>query len=92
MKGTECFLLLQTCVVLTEECTVMVNIEELIRSTKYLTLYTRCHINRHCYNWVRLYLILIIRFRVVVQCNTSTHRKIIILKVRKQLFAKLSSL
>jgi hypothetical protein len=33
MKGTEIF-----CVVITEECNVMVNSEELIGTTKYLTL------------------------------------------------------
>jgi len=73
MKGTEYFVSLQTDVVLTEECTVMVNIEELIRTTQYLTLYSRCRIYRSCYNRVRLYLILLIRFRVVVQYNTTTH-------------------
>jgi hypothetical protein len=31
----------------------MVNGEELIGNTEYLTLYTRCRINR--YKWVRLY-------------------------------------
>jgi hypothetical protein len=33
----------------------MVNSEELIGTTDYLTLYTRCHINRCRYNRVRLY-------------------------------------
>jgi hypothetical protein len=94
MKGTEYFVSLQMSVVLTKECTVMVNSEKLIRTIQYLTLYTRCSINWCCYNRVRLYLILFIRFRVVVQCNTvyNAHRKIIILNVRKQLLVKLSSL
>jgi len=35
----------------------MVNSEELIGTTGYLTLYTRCRINRFRYNRVRLYLI-----------------------------------
>jgi hypothetical protein len=34
----------------------MVNIEELIGTTEYLTLYTRCRINRCRYNRVRHYL------------------------------------
>jgi len=42
-------------VVLTEECTVMVNSEELIGTTEYLTHYTRCRINRCRRNPVRLY-------------------------------------
>jgi len=32
----------------------MVNSEELIGTTEYLTLYTRCRINRCRYNGVRL--------------------------------------
>jgi hypothetical protein len=32
----------------------MVNIEELIGATEYLTLYTRCRLNRCRYNRVRL--------------------------------------
>jgi len=38
MKGTEYFLSLQASVVLTEEYNVMVNSEEFIGSTEYLTL------------------------------------------------------
>ena len=33
----------------------MVNSEELIGTTKYVTLYTGCRINRCRYNGVRLY-------------------------------------
>jgi len=40
------------CVVPTEKYNVMVNSEELIGTTAYLILYTRCHINRRHYNWV----------------------------------------
>jgi hypothetical protein len=35
----------------------MVNSDELIGSTEYLTLYTRCRINRCRYNRVRLYVV-----------------------------------
>jgi len=38
MKGTEYFLSLQVSVVLTEEYNVMVNSEEFIGNTEYLTL------------------------------------------------------
>jgi hypothetical protein len=38
VKGTEYFVSLQTSVVITEECNVMVNSEELIGTTEYLTL------------------------------------------------------
>jgi hypothetical protein len=38
MKGTEYFLLLQMSVVITKEYNVMVNSEELIGTTEYLTL------------------------------------------------------
>jgi hypothetical protein len=38
MKGTEYFVSLQTGVVITDECNVMVNSEELIGTTEYLTL------------------------------------------------------
>jgi hypothetical protein len=34
----------------------MVNSEKLIGTTKHMTLYTRCPLNRCRYNWVRLYL------------------------------------
>jgi hypothetical protein len=33
----------------------MVNCEELVGTTEYLTLYARCHINRCRYSRVRLY-------------------------------------
>jgi hypothetical protein len=42
-------------VVITEQYNVMVNSEELIGTTEYLTLYTRRRINRCRYNRVRLY-------------------------------------
>jgi len=32
----------------------MVNSDELIGTTEYLTLYARCHINQCHYNWVKL--------------------------------------
>jgi hypothetical protein len=38
MKGTEYFVSLQTSVVITEEYNIMVNSEELIGTTDYLTL------------------------------------------------------
>jgi hypothetical protein len=38
MTRTECFLSLQTVVVVTEECNVMVNSDELIRAAEYLKL------------------------------------------------------
>jgi len=37
----------------------MVNCDELLGSTEYLTLYTWCHINRCRYNRVRPYLSLV---------------------------------
>jgi hypothetical protein len=55
MKGTECFVSLETSVVITAECTVMVNSDELNGTTEYLTLQARCRINRCRYNRVRLY-------------------------------------
>jgi hypothetical protein len=45
MKDTEYFVSLSTSVFLTEECNVMVNSEELIGTTGYLTLQTKCRIN-----------------------------------------------
>ena len=39
-----------TDVVITEQCNVTVNSEELIGTTEYLTLYTGCGINRCLYN------------------------------------------
>ena len=50
--------------VLTKECNVVANSEELISTTEYLTLWARCRINRCRYNRVRLYL---------VHLMTSTH-------------------
>jgi hypothetical protein len=44
MKGTERFVLLQTNVVLIEECNVMVNSEELIGATENLLVCTTCHV------------------------------------------------
>ena len=44
-----------TSVVITEEYNVMVNSEELIRTTERLTLYTGCRNNRYRYNRVRLH-------------------------------------
>jgi hypothetical protein len=38
ITGTEYFVSLQTCVVITEERNVMVNSDELISTTEYLTL------------------------------------------------------
>jgi hypothetical protein len=54
MKGTEYFFFF-FCVVLTEEYNFMVNDEELIGTTEYLTLYARCRINRCHYDQVPLY-------------------------------------
>jgi len=56
MKGTEYFVLLLTSVIVTEEYKVTVNGDKLIGTTEYLTLLTRCSINRCRYNRVRLYL------------------------------------
>jgi hypothetical protein len=52
MKGTEYSVLLSVNVFLTEEYNVTDNIEELIGTTEYLSLYTRCWINRFRYNRV----------------------------------------
>jgi hypothetical protein len=38
MRGTEYFVSLETGVVITEECNVLINSEELIDTTEYLTL------------------------------------------------------
>jgi hypothetical protein len=56
MKETEYFVLLWMSVVITEEYNVMVNREELIGVTEYLTLQARCRINRWRSNGVRLYM------------------------------------
>jgi hypothetical protein len=66
MKEAEYFVLLQMSVVITEVCNVMVDSEELIGTTEYLTLcigstedlrlYTRCRISRCGYNRVRLHI------------------------------------
>jgi hypothetical protein len=45
-KGTEYFVSLQTSVVVTEQWNVIVNSEELIGATEYLTLQARCRMNR----------------------------------------------
>jgi hypothetical protein len=42
-------------VVLSEEYNVVVNSDELLGNTEYLTLYTWCRVNRCRYNRVRLY-------------------------------------
>jgi len=44
MKGAECFVSLQMSAVLAEEHNVTVNSEELIGTTEYLILETRCRI------------------------------------------------
>jgi hypothetical protein len=56
MKGTECFVSFKTIVLITEEFNVMVNSEELIGTTAYLTLCGRCHINRCHLKWIRMFL------------------------------------
>jgi hypothetical protein len=53
---TKYFVSLYTSVVITEEYNVMVNSEELIGTTEYLTQYARCRIQRCRYNRVRLYI------------------------------------
>jgi hypothetical protein len=58
MKGTEYFLSLQTRVIITDKYNVMVNDGELIGTTEYLTLQTRCRMSRCRYNPVQLYLCL----------------------------------
>jgi hypothetical protein len=55
MKGTEYFVLLQMSAVITKECNVIINSEELIGTPEYLILQKRCSTNRCCYNRVRLY-------------------------------------
>ena len=54
MKGTEYFVSLLTSVVITEEYNIMVNSDELVGTTEYLTLQARCRINRCRYIRVRL--------------------------------------
>jgi hypothetical protein len=54
IKGTEYFVSLQTSIVITEDCNVMVNMEELIGTTEYLTLYMGCRRNGCRYNRVQL--------------------------------------
>ena len=49
MKGTEYSVTLQTSVI-TNKYNVMVNSNELIGATGYLTPETQCHINHCCYN------------------------------------------
>ena len=56
MKGTEYFVSLLTSAIITEECNVMVNGDKLIGTTEYLTLLTKCRVNRCRYNRFRLYL------------------------------------
>jgi len=54
MKGY--FVSLQTSVVVTEEYNFVINSEELIGTTEYLTFYARCRINRR-HNRFRLYIV-----------------------------------
>jgi hypothetical protein len=54
VQGNECFVLFQMIVVLTEEYNVIVNSEELVGTTEYLSPQTRYHINCYCYNPVWL--------------------------------------
>jgi hypothetical protein len=49
----------------------MVNSEELIVTTEYLTQYTRCRINRCRYNRVRLYFFFLIRPLLISVCPTT---------------------
>jgi hypothetical protein len=46
----------------------MVNSKELIGTTEYLTLHTRCHINRCRYNRVRLYIVFELIWSLVTSC------------------------
>jgi hypothetical protein len=46
----------------------MINSEELIGTTEYLTLQRRCRINRCCYNRSRLYIYIYI-YIVLCMCN-----------------------
>jgi hypothetical protein len=57
LKGTKYFESLETSVVITEKYNVMLNSEELLGITEYLTLQARCRINRRRYNRVRRYLL-----------------------------------
>ena len=50
-----------------EEYNVTINSAELIGTTDHLTLYTKCRINRCCYNWARLYVTLHI-FHAIDKC------------------------
>jgi hypothetical protein len=54
--------------VLTEEYNVIVNSEELIGTTEYLSLWTRCSISQCRYNRFRLYYVMIIyiKFKICV--------------------------
>ena len=54
MKGTEYFVSSLTSVVITEEYNIIVNSDELVGTTEYLTLQARCRINRCRYIRVRL--------------------------------------
>jgi hypothetical protein len=56
MKGTEYYVSLSTSVVITKGCNIIVKSQELIATTVYLTLYTRCPINPSRYKRVRLHL------------------------------------
>ena len=52
----------------------MVNSEELIGTTEYLMLYERYHINRCCFNWVRLYIPLAFSLYDTYCCNVYCAR------------------
>ena len=69
MKGTEYSVSLQMSIVITDEYNVMVNSEELIGTTEYLTLWTRCRINRCRYKRVLLY----IYIYIYIYTHTHTH-------------------
>jgi hypothetical protein len=45
-------------VVITEECSVMVNSDKLIGTTEHMTLYARFHINQCRYNRIQLYMLI----------------------------------
>ena len=78
MKGTEYSVLLSMNVFLTEEYSVTVNSEELIGTTEYLSLYTRCCINRFRYNLVNYSFVYWDTFHflpIKTTCLNGVHRK-----------------
>jgi hypothetical protein len=64
MKGDEYLLSLLTSVVPTEKYDIVVNSEELIGTTDYVTVYAKCRLNRCRYNRVLLYIILIRTYNI----------------------------